>query len=175
MPEVPALPLLSPTFGDGLYSSSGESSSGGSDAATSSGGGAECGLSLKNAPEPSGLLSNKGNLWKVGSYRELRGLEAGLYAHHVGQKSLMKEFAPSYNFNTAPSILVPEVGHTIRGVNGIVSRSTRGITNARNLLDRDISELRRVFSSQGLPNTSLQELIKMNKTMYPNSFTKKPL
>src|SRR5690606_37216351 len=85
------------------------------------------------------------NLWRVGSYSELKGLEVGLDAHHVGQKILMKNFVPGYNLNTAPSILVPEVGHTIRGVNGIVSRSTIGITNARQLLARDIFELRRVY------------------------------
>lgn len=30
-----------------------------------------------------------GNLWKVGSYNKLQGLESGLQAHHVGQKSLI--------------------------------------------------------------------------------------
>jgi hypothetical protein len=62
------------------------------------------------------------------------------------------------------------VGHTIKGVNGVVSRSTLGITNARQLLARDIFELRRVY--QNIPNSSLQELIEMNKTMYPNAFLK---
>jgi hypothetical protein len=112
------------------------------------------------------------NLWRVGAYNEIKGLEIGLDAHHVGQKALMKKFVPGYNANIAPSILVPEVGHTIRGVNGIVSRSTTGIANARQLLARDIFELRRVYGGQGIPNSSLQQLIQMNKTMYPGSFIK---
>lgn len=112
------------------------------------------------------------NLWKVGSYSEIKGLEVGLDAHHVGQKAVMKNFVPGYNLNTAPSILVPEVGHTIRGVNGIVSRSTSGFTNAREVLARDIFELRRVYGGQGIPNSSLQQLIQMNKTMYLGAFIK---
>jgi hypothetical protein len=68
--------------------------------------------------------------------------------------------------------LVPEVGHTIKGANGIVSRSTIGVTNARQLLARDIFELRRVYGSQGIPNSSLQQLIQMNKTKYPEAFIK---
>jgi len=31
----------------------------------------------------------------------------------------------------APAINIPKVGHTIKGDNGIVSRSIKGITNAR--------------------------------------------
>ena len=34
------------------------------------------------------------NLWKVGSYKNLRGAEVGLDAHHVGQKAVMKQFVP---------------------------------------------------------------------------------
>jgi hypothetical protein len=68
--------------------------------------------------------------------------------------------------------MISEVGHTIRGVNGIVSQSTTGITNARQLLARDIFELRRVYGGQGIPNSSLQQLIQMNKTIYPGAFIK---
>jgi hypothetical protein len=50
----------------------------------------------------------------------------------------------NYDLNTAPAINVPKVGHTISGPNGIVSRSTKGIDNPRQLLARDINELRRV-------------------------------
>jgi|GEM_PF-2037095 len=125
---------------------------------------------VEEAVEVAGKTSN--NLWKVGSYSEIKGLEVGLDAHHVGQKAVMKNFVSGYNLNTAPSILVPEVGHTIRGVNGIVSRSTSGFTNARQVLARDIFELRRVYGGQGIPNSSLQQLIQMNKTMYPGAFIK---
>jgi RHS repeat-associated protein len=110
------------------------------------------------------------NLWKVGSYSGLRGLEIGLDAHHVAQKALMGKFVPGYSASTAPSILVPKLGHT--SGTGVVSRTTTGFTNARQVLARDIFELRRVYGSQGIPNSSLQELIRMNKTMYPTSFIK---
>lgn len=111
-----------------------------------------------------------GNLWKVGSYKSLRGLEVGLDAHHVGQKALMKRFIPNYNANTAPSILVPKLGHT--SGKGIVSRNISGFTSARQVLARDIFELRRVYGLKGIPNSSLQQLIQMNKQMYPGAFVK---
>lgn len=121
---------------------------------------------MRNAPKAGSQM------FKVGAYNTLKGMEVGLSAHHVGQKAIMKKFIADYDLATAPSILVPEVGHTIKGVNGIVSRSATGITNARQLLARDIFELRRVYGSQGIPNSSLQQLIQMNKTMYPAAFKK---
>jgi hypothetical protein len=125
------------------------------------------------AGEVGGVVSSgTSNLWKVGAYSEIRGIEAGLDAHHVGQKAIMKKFVPGYDVNSAPAILVPEVGHTIKGANGIVSRSTTGFGNARQVLARDILELRRVYGSDGIPNSSLQSLIEKNKTLYPNSFKK---
>mgnify|MGYP006268190887 CR=1 FL=1 len=117
-----------------------------------------------------GAAGGSSNLWKVGSYRNLKGLEAGLDAHHVGQRALMKRFIPGYNAGTAPSILVPKAGHTVGS--GVVSRGTAGFTNARQVLARDIFELRRVYGGQGIPNSSLQQLIQMNKQMYPGVFIK---
>ena len=80
----------------------------------------------------------------------------------------MKKFIPGYNYKTAPSILVPAIGHT-EGT-GVLTRSLRGVKNARGLLARDIFELRRVYPN--IPNNSLQDLIKLNKTMYPGAFSK---
>ncbi|AKK73616.1 hypothetical protein OK18_14315 [Chryseobacterium gallinarum] len=102
----------------------------------------------------------------------MKGLEKGLDAHHVGQSAIMKRFIAGYEHNTAPTILVPAVGHRFLGPNGIVSRSTKGFTNARQVLARDIFELRRVYGSQGIPNSALQDLIQANKTMYPEAFIK---
>ena len=82
----------------------------------------------------------------------------------------MQDLIPDYEAATAPSILVPKVGHTIRGPNGIVSRSTEGLTTPRDVLARDITELRRVYPD--ITNPQLQELIRLNKTMYPGSFVK---
>lgn len=110
------------------------------------------------------------NLWRVGRYNTLQGAERGLRAHHVGQKALMEKFVQGYNWRTAPSILVPEIGHNTRSALGIVSRNMKGFTNAREVLARDIFELRRVYND--VPNRSLQELIQMNKTMFPNAFVK---
>lgn len=65
-------------------------------------------------------------------------------------------------------MLVPRVGHTVskEGV-GIVSRSkinpSTGLpfTNARDVVARDIRELRRVYPE--IPNGKLRELIDLNK------------
>jgi hypothetical protein len=107
-------------------------------------------------------------VFEVGSYNTLKGVEAGLEAHHVGQRALMKKFVPGYNANTAPSILVPKQGHTLGS--GVLSRGTSGFSNARQVLARDIFELRRVYPN--VPNSSLQQIIQMNKTMYPGAFIK---
>lgn len=118
------------------------------------------------------VLKAESNLWKVGTYSELKGTQAGLNAHHVGQSALMKKMVEGYSHSSAPSILVPEVGHIFKGPFGRVSTSTSGLTTPRQVLSRDIMELRRVYGPQGIPNSSLQQLIQMNKTMYPGAFAK---
>ena len=103
--------------------------------------------------------------YQVGAYKDIKGV-AGLDAHHAGQKAVMKKLVDGYDPKTAPAINVPRIGHTKRHpVRGIVSRSTKEITNARQLLARDIMELRRVYPD--IPNSKLQELIEMNKKLYP--------
>jgi hypothetical protein len=102
--------------------------------------------------------------YQVGAYKDIKGVE-GLDAHHAGQKAAMKNLVEGYDPMTAPAINVPKVGHTIKGENGIVARSTKGIPSARQLLTRDIKELRRVYPD--IPNSKLQELIEMNKKLYP--------
>ncbi|MFC7346935.1 DUF6443 domain-containing protein [Chryseobacterium zhengzhouense] len=122
--------------------------------------------------KPGLAAKTEGNLWKVGAYNEIKGLQIGLHAHHAGQGAVMRKLVEGYNYNSAPAILVPEVGHVIKGPFGRVSTNTVGFTNARQVLARDIFELRRVYGSQGIPNSALQELIHMNKTMYPGAFIK---
>ena len=80
----------------------------------------------------------------------------------------MQDLIPGYDAMTAPAILVPKVGHTIKGPNGIVSRSVDCLSTPRDVLARDIRELRRVYPD--VPNSSLQNLIKMNKDAYPGAF-----
>ena len=110
----------------------------------------------------SGSSSGK---YQVGAYQDIKGVE-GLDAHHVGQKALMKKLVADYDELTAPAINVPKLGHTKRNPErGIVSRNTKGITNARQLLARDLFELKRVYPD--IPNSALKELIDMNKKMYP--------
>ena len=65
----------------------------------------------------------------------------------------------------APAILVPKVGQTISRDGEIVSRSQKGITNPRNLIARDIWELRRVYPD--IPTAQLKKLIELNKKLYP--------
>lgn len=101
----------------------------------------------------------------VGLYKNLAGKVKGLDAHHVGQKAVMRRFVPNFDDSNAPSILVPSIGHTRRGPNGILFRSTSGFDNARQVVARDIKELRRVYPD--VPNSQLQKLIQLNKEMYP--------
>lgn len=108
--------------------------------------------------------------YSVGVYQDIKGTVPGMDAHHVGQKALMKDMIPNYDPATAPAILVPKVGHTIRGPQGIVSRSTDGLPTPRSVMSRDIRELRRVYPD--IQNSELRELINMNKDLYPGSFIK---
>ena len=77
----------------------------------------------------------------------------------------MKELVADYDPRKGPAINVPKVGHTISGDNGIVSRSLKGIDSARQLLARDLFELKRVYSD--IPNSAYKELINLNMSMYP--------
>jgi hypothetical protein len=109
--------------------------------------------------------------YAVGPYNILKeGAQAGLDVHHVGQKALMLQFIESYDMQAAPSILVPKHGHTIRGEEGIVSRSMSGPTSARDVVARDVRELRRVYPD--ISNSTLQQLIDLNKQVYPREMTR---
>ncbi|SHF10628.1 DUF6443 domain-containing protein [Chryseobacterium vrystaatense] len=121
----------------------------------------------KAAPK---IIKGESKIWKVGAYNELKGVEIGLDAHHVGQGAVMKKLVAGFEYKTAPTILVPKLGHT-QG-SGVLSRSTSGFTDARQVVARDVFELRRVYGEKGIPNSALQELIQLNKTMYPEAFIK---
>ena len=110
------------------------------------------------------LGSRAGHLWAD------RG--TGLDAHPVGQKARMSNLVANYDLNKAPAILVPASGHSskdpVRGrlaTSAINPRTKKPFANARELLARDIRELRRVYPE--IPNSQLQELIDFNKSMYP--------
>lgn len=101
----------------------------------------------------------------VGLHKHLQSKVEGLDSHHVGQAKVMEQFIPDYNRRNAPAILVPSRGHTSRGPNGRLSTKTTGFENVRQVVARDIKELRRVYPD--VPNSQLQKLIRMNKEMYP--------
>jgi len=108
--------------------------------------------------------------YSVGPYNRLAGSLPGHDAHHVGQRALMKDLIPGYEGSTAPAILVPMAGHRIRGPEGMVSRTMDRSMSPRDVLARDIRELRRVYPDA--PNARLLELIHLNKQMYPGAFIK---
>lgn len=108
--------------------------------------------------------SRAGHLWTD------RG--TGLDTHHVGQKARISNLVANYDLNKTPAILVPASGHRfidpVRGrlsTSAINPRTKKPFANARELLARDIRELRRVYPE--IPNSQLQELIDLNKSMYP--------
>ncbi len=45
---------------------------------------------------------------------------SGFDAHHAAQKAGMKKLVENYDEATGPSILVPKVGHNIKGPNDIL-------------------------------------------------------
>lgn len=145
--------------------------------------GLEGGLDPYNyVPNPTGWIDPLGlapcGKYDVGTYQDLKKTSAGtgLDIHHVGQQAVMPKLMKGgevYDPRTAPSIAVPRVGHTRRlpgGEGPTVSRNTTNVTTARDLLARDIRELRRVYPD--IPNSKLLELIKLNKDTYPLTFAR---
>ena len=115
----------------------------------------------------------------VGLHKDLKNNKSSsdLRSHHVGQKARMKDLVANYDIEEAPAILVHKEGHNYRrGDKGVVSTSKinpntkKPFASVRELLARDIRELRRVYPE--IPNSKLRELIDLNKAMYPEM--KKP-
>ena len=127
-----------------------------------------CAITAKNVSVHVGKSGD--TKYIVGTYKDVKAVEKmlnieGMDAHHVGQKAVMEKLVANYDSQTAPAISVPRMGHTrTAGEVGIVSRHTNGFVSARQLLARDIRELRRVYPD--IPNSALRELITMNKKMY---------
>jgi RHS repeat-associated protein len=128
--------------------------------------------------EFSDLVGKKGSgkKWDVGQYNNLKKTSGGtgLDSHHAGQQAFMKKLVSGYDPKTGPAILVPRNGHTRKDpLTGkrLSTREPKGFENPRDLLARDIKELRRVYDD--VPNNALNKLIDLNKTMYPGEFKKK--
>lgn len=84
--------------------------------------------------------------------------------YHVGQARPLEELIPGYNRATGPAIVIPEQLH--RAIPSI-----RGATNLtpRQILANDIRNLRNFTDA---PNSSLWDLIELNKQTYPGAFGK---
>ena len=106
--------------------------------------------------------------YDVGAFDDLQKASAvgdNLDLHHVVQSHPGRQAIPGYNRATAPAIALPAREHrrisTVRGAY---------IGNARDQLAKDIMDLRMHTNA---PNSSLQQLIQLNKQMYPGSFRKR--
>ena len=72
----------------------------------------------------------------------------------------VSEFSERYEY-TAEGLLKSAISRSGTGD----SRSMKGITSARQLLARDLFDLKRVYPD--IPNSKFRELIDMNLKMYP--------
>jgi len=105
--------------------------------------------------------------FQVGRFNDLQRVSRvgdGLDLHHVGQSHPFRQVVSNYNRQTAPAIALPRAQHLqIPRVRGNYSGT------ARQQLARDIVNLRRHTEAS---NSSLQELIRLNKDLYPEVFRK---
>ena len=105
--------------------------------------------------------------YEVGTFDVLKGRSIvgdGLDIHHAMQKNPAGQVVPNYNPLSAPSIALPRAEHAmIPTLRGPYTGS------ARSLLAKDIMDMRNYTN---VPNSSLIELIKLNKQMYPAAFIK---
>jgi RHS repeat-associated protein len=120
------------------------------------------------------ISETAGKKWDVGEHGPLRkSAESGLDSHHVGQDMAMRKFVSDYDRESAPAILVPRKGHTKRidPDTKCVSRKTTGFSSARDVVARDVREMRRVYPDA--PNSQICKLINMNKMKYRDAMEKK--
>jgi RHS repeat-associated protein len=105
--------------------------------------------------------------YQIGLYDALKSRSVvgdGLDIHHAMQKAPAARTIAGYNPAKGPSIVLPIQEHRrIPTIKGNYSGS------ARDLLAKDIANLR---THTGAPNSSLRELIQLNKKMFPDAFVK---
>jgi hypothetical protein len=84
--------------------------------------------------------------------------------HHAGQSHPFEQLIPGYKRSDGPAIALPNDEHQL-------IPTLTGTTNltARQVLAQDIRNLRNLTNA---PNVSLQELISLNRFMYPEAFIK---
>jgi RHS repeat-associated protein len=106
--------------------------------------------------------------YEVGTFDNLTSRSVvgdGLDIHHAPQKQPAGHIIPGYDKATAPSIALPRAEHV--AIPNMKGTQTAG--NARQQLALDILNLRKYTNA---PNSSLQQLIDLNKKMYPSTFKK---
>ncbi|WP_064792213.1 RHS repeat domain-containing protein [Shewanella woodyi] len=115
--------------------------------------------------DPLGLAGCPVEEYEVGNFNDLKNRSVTgdeLDIHHAMQKQTAGKVVPDYDPKNAPSIVVPKVEHQqIPTMKGDYSGS------ARELLAKDIRDLRNYTNA---PLSSIKELIKLNKEMFPKSF-----
>lgn len=129
--------------------------------------------SAQGVLDPSKTLRNMAKLGKavgkyeVGSYKNLKDRSVpndGLDIHHAAQSHPSKQVIPGYDHNNAPAIALPSNKHKkIPTIKGEYTNS------ARDLLATDVRNLRNYTNT---PNSSIKELVKLNKEMYPDAFAR---
>jgi RHS repeat-associated protein len=127
------------------------------------------GTSLLKCVAALGVLGKAGRTireYEVGQFADLARRSRGdsLEIHHAAQKHPARQVIQSYDPKTGPSIALPRGEHReIPTIAGEYARS------ARELLAKDIRDLR---NNTNAPNSALQELIRLNKEMYPSAYAK---
>ncbi len=115
--------------------------------------------------DPWGLAPCK--KYEVGKYDDLKKRSVpgdGLDIHHAVQKHPAGQVIPGYDLKTGPSIAIPALEHSqIPTGKGIYTGTVR------DLLAKDIMDLRRATD---VSNSTLKELIDLNKKMFPAVFGK---
>jgi hypothetical protein len=124
-------------------------------------------IALPGIPGGAGLAIAGLRKYEVGSFSALKGKSTPgdqIEIHHAAQKHPAGQAIPGYDPKTGPSIALPRGEHReIPTQKGSYSGS------ARDLLAKDIKDLR---SNTNAPNSSLRELIELNKETYPGAFAK---
>ncbi len=119
--------------------------------------------------DPFGLVGCPVKKYEVSTYNDLKNRSVSgdeLDIHHAMQKHPAGQVVPGYDPKTAPSIAIPKVEHQeIPTMKGPYTGS------ARDLLAKDVKDLREYTNA---PASSIKELIKLNKEMFPDAFKKLP-
>jgi hypothetical protein len=125
-------------------------------------------LGMLGAPEVKGVAGAVDVAkYGVGAFNDLKASSVvgdGLDIHHAVQAYPATQVIQGYDRLVAPSIAIPQAEHRlIPAITGEFSGT------ARDLLAKDILDLRNYTNA---PTSSLQELIQLNKQMYPGAFSK---